>query len=148
MSIFKSFMSPLNFDSYSYASQLSRVLNCTFPLIALGYVFNEKLELGASIAMVTMGLMLIVAAFAKRKICPRWLRDTISSGLTTYNVFCLPAIIIVCSSKEGANLLFFDNGREAIMFGIGYFVFAVFTDILYNRKAEKKRAEEVDEVEV
>lgn len=139
--VFKTFMSPLNVDSYSYASQFGKLSANTFPLMALGYACSEKLEMWASIALIVTVIMAIVAMFCKKKICPRWLRDTISGALTTYSLFCLPAIILVCIGKNGWFYdLFMDDNREALIFGVVVLVFSIISDVINNRKMEKKRS--------
>lgn len=141
MSIVKNFMSPANLDSHSYATQCSRIVYCTVPLVTLGYIYSETLCVISLNALGIAGILFFVAMFSEKKICQRWLRDTIINGLWSFIVFCLPAIIYACAPEKNALYLIFDNSRDALIFGFVCWIFVVITDIILNRKAEKKRSQ-------
>ena len=138
---FKSFVSPLNFDRRSYASQLSKVFKCIIPVMVLGYLYSEKLEVISLVAFGIVGILWVIAMFDSKKICPGWVRSSVSVGLFSFILFCLPAIIYECSDQEHI-YIFFDNGRDALIFGFVCWLFVLISIIISNRKAHKKRVAE------
>lgn len=137
--IFKNFMNSLNFDRDSYASQCSKMINCTIPLMTLGYIYSVKLGV---ISLVMFGLLcslLIAAMFSKKKICPRWLRNTISDGLFSFILCCLPAIIYACSNSDNITFFIFEDRETALTFGFICWLIILLCDTIYNWKAKNKR---------
>ena len=139
MSIIKRFMSPLNFDRYSYAMQCQKMISCTIPLMTLGYIYSVKLGIFSLIVFGIVGILFLGAMFAKKKICPRWLRDTVSDGLFSFILCCLPATIYACSGNNDIIYFVFEDRRSALIFGFICWLILLICDTTYNWKAKSRR---------
>ncbi|MDE6513011.1 MAG: hypothetical protein K2L05_02360 [Muribaculaceae bacterium] len=106
----KSFNS-YNFDNDNYTDQIAHVLAAIFPLFTIGEIFNNNpLRIGAGVASAILLILLFASFFFKRKVCPKWLRDTIFDITSEYMFFCLPAIMLICAGAGGWGRLYLGIG--------------------------------------
>ena len=118
-----------SFAREDYRYQIAMIMAAMYPLYTVGKIFDSLALIIGTFVVITVLLVLFVASFFfKKRVCPQWLRDTVSDVISEYMFFCLPAVMLICSGKDDWLRLFF---------GIGFMVWYLLTFPLRRKVMEE-----------